>query len=124
MLRGLRGITHRVVGVKAGALIAPVELIEPDAFKQIVLDTRVCRRLVQAAELHVGCNPRRDIEDIERGVRSRRDREQRIVGNARRKVLSEQCCGQVVAGLKHVRALSADDPAVRVCQTGNIPDIR
>ena len=104
VLESLRGITHGVVRVEPRALVAPVELVEPDAFEQIVLYARVSRRLVQAAEFHVGCDPRRDIEDIERGIRSSRDRKQRIVGNARRKVLSKQCRSQVIACLKRMCA--------------------
>lgn len=46
------------------------------------------RRLVKASEFDVGGHPRRDVEYVVCSVRSRRQREQRIVTNTGGQILS------------------------------------
>ena len=56
------------VRAKAGGLVGSVELVEPDAFEEVVVDRGERGRLVEAAELDVGVHTRRHVEYVDRGV--------------------------------------------------------
>ena len=56
------------VRAEAGGLVGPVELVEPDAFEEVVVDRRERGRLVQATELDVRVHTRRYVEHVDRGV--------------------------------------------------------
>ena len=68
VLRISGGITMGSVWVKARSLVASIELVEPDAFEEVVVDCGERGRLVEAAELHVGVHTRRHVEHVDRGV--------------------------------------------------------
>ena len=71
----------RYVGRESWRLVASVELVEPYALEEVVLDRVVRRRLVEATELDIRGHASRDVEHIVRSVRPRRYGEQGVADN-------------------------------------------
>lgn len=87
-----RGLTTGEVGVEAGCLVAPVELVEPYALEQIVLHTGEGGGLVETSELEIRGYPGSNVESIEGTVSTIRDREQGVVGDVLRKEFWARAC--------------------------------
>lgn len=108
ILFGYRCVAHGVIWTVAGRLIAPVVLVEPYALEEVVLYGGPCCCLIQTTEFNIGRGASGHIEYIERGVRSRRFREETIVCNAGRQVLFQKTLRKVTACLygEYVRSSS------------------
>lgn len=68
ILRGDGCIAHRRIGVVAGRLVRPFELIVKCWAKHIMLHCGVHRSLIEAPELDVCCHSSRDVEKVESNV--------------------------------------------------------